>query len=328
MKELKSVLKAVILLFLLILSYFVLYNFFYYNQHHVWYSFTVNANWMITITFFIFFFFTLLFLIDFNHYITIFNILVPFGTFVWIGIYLLEIFKIDLGVWNWSMIRHSAAVLSMAILSPGLNLYIIKYIRNNSNPKRKRKIIRNYHVHEGFVGIIFVIIALILWFIRLIMIQYEILRKQLRIFLAVEMILLFLFLFSGSFLVIRDRRDVVRLKFIEKRQDQVITRISPIFNQISQDSLQFFKFPRGLYYPFGILLNSIALNMFIHGTDFLPNEIFNLHHEVIVLIGVILCFIAGGMIGLDWYRLFSKLYPQLYHDLEQILDDFRTKEVV
>ncbi|MFX1428208.1 MAG: hypothetical protein ACFFBE_17275, partial [Promethearchaeota archaeon] len=269
------------------------------------------------------------FLIDFNLYITIFNILIPIGTLLWIGIYFLEFFKFDLGLWNWSTIRHSSAIICISMLSPGLNLYIIKYIRNNSNQNRKRKIFKNYHVHEGFVGIIFVIIALILWLFRLLMIQYEALRRQLRIFLAIEMILLFLFLFSGNFLALRDRRDVIRLKFIEKRRNNQPTyKISPVFNQISQDSLHFFKFFRVKLYPFGILLNSFALNMFIHGTDLLPYEIFNLHHEIIVLIGILLCFIAGGMIGLDWYRLFSRLYPELYQDLEQILDDLRTPETV
>jgi hypothetical protein len=174
-------------------------------------------------------------------------------------------------------------------------------------------------VHEGFVGIIFIIMAVMLWLIRLVMIQHEVLKKSLRIFLALDMILLFLFLFSGSFLVLRDRRDILRLKFIERRQNQSESKISPVFNEISQDSIRFFKSPRGLYYPFGILLNSFALNMFIHSNDFLPKEIFDLNHETIVLIGFVLCFVAGGLIGIDWYRLFSKLYPELYEELEQIL---------
>jgi hypothetical protein len=201
-------------------------------------------------------------------------------------------------------------------------LYIIKYIKNNSNPQRKRKIIKKYHVHEGFVGIIFIIIALVLWLVRFLMIGHEVLVKDLRIFLAIDMILLYLFLFSGSFLVLRDRRDVFNLKFIEKRVDQQ-SKISPIFNEITQDSVQFFKSPRGLYYPFGILLNSFALNMFIHGNDILPKEIFNLNHEIIVLIGILLCFCAGGMIGIDWYRIFSLLYPRLHQELEQILIEFQ-----
>ena len=328
MKRYLSGLKIAVLCFLLVSSSFIIFYFFYYNQQFEWYSIDVQVNWMITIFFFISFFYLLIFLIDFNLYIKIFNIIAPIGTLLWIGIYILEFFKIELDWWNWTTIRHISAILCLAILSPGLNLYIIKYIRNNSNPNRKWKIIKNYHVHEGFVGIIFVLIAFILWIIRLLMIQHEVLKKKLRIFLALDMILLFLFLFSGSFLVLRDRRDVIRLKFIEKRRNQPISKISPVFNEIAQDSVHFFKSPRGLYYPFGILLNSFALNMFIHGTDFLPKEIFDLNHETIVFIGFFLCFLAGGMIGIDWYRLFAKLYPRLYQDLEIILNDLRNPSVV
>ncbi len=316
-------LRVVILFFLLILSYIVLYYFFYYNQRFERDTSKLRVNSMITILFFIALFYILFFLIDISVYNIIFGIVISLGTLLWIGIYFLEFYKIELGLWNWKPIRNSAAILCISILSPGFTLYIIKFIKNNSNPNRKWKIIKNYHIHEGFVGILFVIIAFFLWLIRFLMIQHEALKKRLRIFLAIDMILLFLFLFSGGFLILRDRRDIVRLKFIEKRKDQSGNKISSIFNQISQDSVHFFKSPRGLYYPFGILLNCFAVNMFIHGTDFLPKEFFNLSHETIIFIGFILCFVAGGMIGLDWYRLFAKIYPKLYQELEQILDDLR-----
>ncbi|MFX1292831.1 MAG: hypothetical protein ACFFAG_17935 [Promethearchaeota archaeon] len=283
----------------------------------------MKVNWMITIFYFIAFFYITFFLINSTVYNIIFGIVISFGTFLWIGIYFLEFYKIELGLWNWAAIRNCAAIICISILSPGFTLYMIKYIKNNSNPNRKWKIIQNYHVHEGFVGILFIILAIFLLLIRFLMIQHEVLKKRLRIFLAIDMILLFLFLVSGSFLILRDRRDIFRLKLIEKRKDQSGNRISSTFNQISHDSLQFFKNPRGLYYPFGILLNSFAVNMFIHGVDFLPKEIFNLSHETIVFIGFILCFFASGIIGLDWYRLFAKFYPKLYQELEQILGDLK-----
>jgi hypothetical protein len=276
---------------------------------------------MITILFFIIFFYILFFLVDNKVYNIIFGFVISFGILLWIGIYILEFYKVEFGLWNLATIRNSAAILCISILSPGFTLYIIKFIKNNSNPNRKWKIIKKYHVHEGFVGILFVLIAFSLWVIRFLMIQYKVFKEKLRIFLAIDMILLFLFLFSGSFLILRDRRDIVRLKFIERRKNQSGSRISSTFNQISQDSLEFFKSPKGLYYPFGILLNCLAVNLFIHGTDFLPKEIFYLDHETIVLIGFILCFLAGGLVGLDWLRLFSKLYPELYQELELILED-------
>ncbi|MFW9943290.1 MAG: hypothetical protein ACFFFT_19800, partial [Candidatus Thorarchaeota archaeon] len=67
----------------------------------------------------------------------------------------------------------------------------------------------------------------------------------------------------------------------------------------------------------------IAVNIFIHGTDFFPEEIFALNHETLVLIGIILSFFAGGIVGLDWYRLFAKIYPELCQNFEHVLDDLR-----
>lgn len=321
MKKFWLCLRIFILFFLLIISYFVLYYYFYYNQFFEWDSRELRVNSMITILFFIIFFYILFFLVDSKAYNIIFGFIVSFGTLLWIGIYLLEFYKVEFGLWNLDTIRNSAAILCFSILSPGFTLYIIKFIKNNSNPNRKWKIIKNYHVHEGFIGILFVIIAFLLWVIRFLMVQHEVFKKKLRLFLAIDMVLLFLFLFSGSFLILRDRRDIVRLKLIEKRKEQSGIIISSTFNQISQDSIRFFKSPKGFFYPFGILLNCLAVNLFIHGTDFLPKEIFHLDHETIVLIGFILCFLAGGLVGFDWLRLFSKLYPELYQELELILDD-------
>ncbi|MFX1328436.1 MAG: hypothetical protein ACFE91_09935 [Promethearchaeota archaeon] len=262
-------------------------------------------------------------MIDFQSYNIIFGLLITLGTFLWIFSYLIEIFKIELGFWNWSTIADSAIILCFSILSPGFTINIIKYIKKNSNQNRKKIIFKEYHIHEGFVGILFVVIAVSLWIIRYFLIQHEIIRKKLRIFLAVDMILLFLFLFSGSFLIFRDRRDLFKLKFIENRNTTKKNSVSTVFNPIFPDSIEFFKSPRILLYPFGILLGSISLNMFMHGTDFLIEEIFNLTHEKIVIIGLILCFIAGGMIGIDWYRLFAKLYPELYCEFEKALDELK-----
>jgi hypothetical protein len=246
------------------------------------------------------------------------------GVPLWIIIYLLEFFKIEPSFWNWTTIRDVSAILCISILSPGLILNFIRYIKNNSNQNTKRKLFRKYHIHEGFVGILFTICALFLWLIRSVLIRSETMRRELRIFLAIDMVLLYLFLFSGSFLIFRDWRDIIKLKFIKKRDINNNNNKSSIFNPITQDSIKFFESPRVLLYPFGILLNSLSLNLFIHGTYFISERIFKTNQETLVLIGVILCFISGGMLGLDWYRIFAKIYPNLYHELGQILDEFRS----
>ncbi|MFX0141277.1 MAG: hypothetical protein ACFFDN_46990 [Candidatus Hodarchaeota archaeon] len=323
MSKFYRVIKGTLLTSLIVLSLVFIYYFFYFDQFYIWDSLGVKINWMVTILFFILFFYILLFMIDFKIYNLFFIFLIILGTPLWIMIYCFEFFKIALGFWNWSALRNIAAILCISILAPGLSLNFIKYIKNNSNLYEKRRLFQNYHIHEGFVGILFIIIAFCLWIIRHLMIQHEIMKKELRIFLALIMVPLFLFLFSGSFLFFRDRKDLLRLKLIERKNYEDKNNLSSVFNPITQDSIRFFKSPRIVFYPIGILISSFSVNMFIHGTYFLPEEIFSLTHETIVFIGFILCFVGGGLIGIDWYRVFAKLYPELYLEVEKILNDFK-----
>ncbi|KKL67957.1 hypothetical protein LCGC14_2129780, partial [marine sediment metagenome] len=102
---------------------------------------------------------------------------------------------------------------------------------------------------------------------------------------------------------------------------------SSVFSPITRDSAHFFTPPRILYYPFGILINSISINFLIHGTDLLGVKIFGVSEETIVLVGFFLCIFAGFMIGLDWYRLFAKLYPDLYDEIEEILNELKATQM-
>ncbi|MFX1242988.1 MAG: hypothetical protein ACFFA7_17215 [Promethearchaeota archaeon] len=265
----------------------------------------------------------MVFLIGIKTYIITFSIITTLGTPAWIIIYALETFMT--GFWSpfLTVIRHLSAILSFSILSPGLTLIVINYIKNNSNKSNSRKLFHNYHIHEGFVGIIFIFTSGLLIMIRYSLIQYEVFRTDLRILLAVDMVLLYLLLFFGSFLIFRDWRDLIKLKFIQKREQVDTNYSSSTFYPLTPDSIKFFKPPKVILYPFGVLLSSIAVNIFIHGTDFFPEEIFTLNHETLVVIGIILSFFAGGIVGLDWYRLFAKIYPELYHNFEHVLDDLR-----
>ena len=324
MKKFKIIIKLVILFSLVISSFIVLYYFFYYNQVYESDSTEIKVNRLITIIYFVLSFYILFFLMNYKFYSLFFIFIIISGTLIWIILYLLDFFKINLSFWNLSTIRTSAAILGICIISPGFTLYIMKYIKNHSNQNEKGKIFRNYHIHEGFVGIIFVIIAFFLLMIRYLLIQYEVMREELRIFLAITMILLYLFLFSGSFLIFRDRRDIIKLKFIEQREIKINNNDAwTVFNPITAESVQFFKSPKLLFYPFGILFNSFSVNMLIHGTLFLPEKIFGLKHEIVVFIGFILCIISSGIIGVDWYRLFAKIYPKLYQEIEQVLNGLR-----
>ncbi|MFX1389082.1 MAG: hypothetical protein ACFE9Z_03350 [Promethearchaeota archaeon] len=317
--------KVLLLTILVSLGIFITYYFFYFNQNYSSDSFEASLSWMWTISYFILFFYMLLFLIELRLYIIIFSIIVIFGTPTWIIIYALETFIPGFWFLSLTILRHLSAILSFSILAPGLTLIVMNYIKNNSNVNKSKKIFHNFHIHEGFVGLLFILIAVFLILIRYTLVQYEIFRSNLRIFLAIDMILLYLFLFFGAFLIFRDWRDMINFKLISKRETPNREYSEAIFYPINTNSINFFKSPKVLLYPFGILFSSIAVNIFIHGTDFLPEEIFSLNHETLVLIGIILSFFTGGIVGLDWYRLFARIYPELYRDFEEVLDNLRTQ---
>ena len=323
MNKIKIIVKLVILFSLVILIFIVLYYFFYYNQVYESDSSEIKVNRMITIIYFVLSFYILFFLMNYKFYSLFFIFIIISGTLMWIILYLLDFFKINISFGDLSTIRTFAAILGICIISPGFTLYIMKYIKNHSNQNDKGKVFRNYHIHEGFVGIIFVSIAFLLLMIRYLLIQYEVMREELRIFLAITMVLLYLFLFSGSFLIFRDRRDIIKFKFIERREILNNNEEGTVFSPITADSIQFFKSPKMLCYPLGILINSFSVNMLIHGTLFLPEKIFGLKNESVVLIGFILCIISSGIIGVDWYRLFAKIYPKFYQEIEQVLNSLR-----
>lgn len=284
---------------------------------------------MITISFFIIFFYTLFHLIDSKTYNRIFILIIIIGTITWIIFYILEVLKVKLTILNWRAIRDSFVILSVSILSPGFILNIFKYIKNNSDHNKKGRVFKNYHIHEGLVGVIFVVAAFILLFFFYFLYQYEEMRKELRIFLAFPMIFLILFLSSGTFLIFRDRRDLVKLKFVGKRElNKFNNNGTSVFNPITPESVGFFNSPRFSYYSFALFINSFSVNLLIHGADYLPERIFNLSRGVIVLIGFIICFITGGMIGIDWYHLFAKIYPKEYQEIEQILMKFRKNKII
>ena len=129
----------------------------------------------------------------------------------------------------------------------------------------------------------------------------------------------FFFLYFGSFFVFRDWKDVIRFKFIEKPKiingDETLSHNNSVFNKISKEDINFFKIPRILLYPFGIFLTGFSFTMVAYGTNFIPEDIFLLDYESVVLLGYFIGAIAGGLIGIDWLRIFRKFYPEIYQEL-------------
>ncbi len=284
---------------------------------------------MNTILFFFVLFYVLMFLIEYNLYIIICACVIIVGIPSWIYIYYIELNYGNIFLLSTEMIENIIAILCFSILSPGLTLFIIQFIKRKTSKYEENRILGTYHVHEGFIGILLVVSAFLLWIVRLLLIQNEIFRTTLRIFLGLNMIVLFVVLYFGSFLVFRDWRDVVRLNFFEKKEESTedieqnknINK-STVFTQISPDSVHFFKRLKVKVYPIGILLVSFSANALIHGLDLLPIELFHLQLETIVLLGCACCILGAGLIGLDWYNLFARIYPDRHDEIENIITSF------
>ncbi len=325
------VFNFILIIISIVLSIFTLSSFAHistlYIDNHIQYKLAM----MNTIWFFFILFFILTFLIDYKLYIIICTFILLIGLPTWIYIYYIELNHGEIFFLDLETIQDMTSIVSFSILSPGLTLIVILFIKRNTSKFDENKILGKYHMHEGFLGIMLVISALILWFIRILLVQIEIFTTKLRIFLALDMILLFVVLYFGSFLLFRDWRDVLHLKFFEKSDDtKNINEIemdfrgnSTVFSQITPESILFFKKLKVIIYPIGVLLASFSANALIHGKDLLPRELFNLELENIVLIGIACDFIGAGMIGLDWYRLFAKTYPDKYEEIKRVLKNFK-----
>jgi len=228
---------------------------------------------------------------------------------------------------QFGMFWETVILISFSLIGQGLIIYILYYIKKKTFKYNESVVWGKYHIHEGFYGLVFIIIALILLLIHINLLFLEdILWKRLIIILWFVQVSSFILLFLGSFFFFRDWDDVVKLKFIEKRifkGDELINYENTGFNQIRKEDIHFFEFPKLMLYPFGILLTIFALNAVVYDVDFLPYEIFGLESEIIIYIGYFCCFAAGGMIGRDWLRLFRKVYPVIYTNIEKAIKSLK-----
>ncbi len=321
----KRYLKIIIISALVLLICTLFIRFFDSRIIHGWVSFEANFNKMMLTLSLSVFFTGLMFLIDIRVYRKIWRYLLVFALLGWVGIYSLEMFNFRIESEYFWYLWDILMFLTYSIVGPGLILYTIHYIEKNSEKFANAEFLGKYHIHEGFVGIIFIIIACILFPLRSFMVGEAIFHNELIFLLGTTQLFIFAFMFFGNFLIIRDLRDVIRLKWIEKKnQDKSITKSNQdisVFSSISKEDLQFFKFSKILLYPMGIILTCISINAIVFGSTFLPSEIFYLNYPSVVLLGFFFGFISGGLVGHDWLRLFKRFCPRLYGELKRAIDN-------
>ena len=319
MKKLHKIISLGTLLISCVISVF---NYFALNNSKSSSSVDLVVNKLILIILINLLFLGILFLTNITVYRRIFLITLTLFAIIWLIEFLtwayLDVIPLS---YIYSNLWEVYMFLSFLILGQGLIFYIVYHIKKNTAKYVLSK--HRLHLHEGFVGLIFLIVSVaLLWLRSSLLFLTDILWKRLSIILFLVQILLFIFLYIGSFFFFRDIHDVLKLKFIEKikivensSQSNEIT----VFKRITKDDLHFFKFPKLVLFPFGIVLTVLGLNLIVYDYDFLQINIFDLENEFFVLLGYFLSFVAGGLIGRDWLRLFKKIYPEIYGEIERAI---------
>ncbi|MFW9894626.1 MAG: hypothetical protein ACFFD7_02365 [Candidatus Thorarchaeota archaeon] len=314
-KSIKITIKLVVVFSFLVLIFSALFNYFYAKT--LYFPNTPElilskSNVLVSLSIFSL---ILMFIMNISIFRKLFLIFIVCGVIAWNLLHLNNVLGVILLPSIFLNMLEVVFYLSVAMVTPGIVLFIVYYIKKIS-VKFGGNFIRGYHLHESFLGIILLGLGITLFIIRFNIIQIEIFWKEYKLYLAIIMIFLYAFLYFGSFFAFRDYHDLIRLRFLEKVNKPVKNESSTVsaFNSITTNDLHFFKHPKLCLFPFGLLLTSLTFLMVIYGNDFIPKEY--LTHEFIVNSGYLLSIVAGGIIGIDWLRIFKIFYPSHYQELE------------
>jgi len=268
---------------------------------------------------------SLIFLLEIDYFKKALAYLLMFVVILWVLVLYFNLASLSNRFWEyWEIVIF----ITSSMISPGIIVYIIHYIKKSTSRFEESKIFGIYHLHEGFIGIIFIILAIFfLWLRSTLLFLAGPYFMRYSIILLLTQILSFLFLYLGSFFFFRDWDDIIQLNFVEKKEnsEKIKKNQSTVFNHITQADLHFFEYPKIIIYPFGILLTIFSLNTIIYGTSFLPLDRININNEFVIYLGYFISFIAGGIIGRDWYRIFKKFYPEAYQEIETIINKVKNE---
>ncbi len=319
MKKRRSIYLSICAFILIIISSF----FYIENQSNFrWYSIEVVISRMFLLLSFNLFFFSLLYVINLKHYLYLFILILIIGLLLWILSSYSPYFNSSSFPKILNYILDLIECSMYSVVSPGLILFTFFYIKKFTGRYKGANFLKKYHLHENLFGIILLAIGVMFMIIRVLLISHQIFENQLRLFLGFIVIFAFLLIYFGSFFLFRDWYDVKKLKFIEKIKsldknvDKSPFQPKAIFHIIKKEDLQFFKHPNHILYSFGILLTSVSLNMVAYGTLFISEQLFHLNEENIVLLGYIFVFIGSALIGIDWFRVIKRFYPNDYVDIK------------
>ena len=263
--------------------------------------------------------------LEINYYKQILAYLLIFVVIIWFLVLYFNLASLSNRFWDyWEII----IIITFSMISPGIIVYIIHYIKKSTSRFEEFKIFGIYHLHEGFIGLLLIFLAIFfLWLRSNLLFLSGPYYSRYSILLLLTQILSFLFLYLGSFFFFRDWDDIIKLHFVEKKKhsEKIKKNQSTVFNHIDQADLHFFEYPRIKIYPIGIILTIFSLNTVIYGTTFLPLDKININNELVIFFGYVVSFIAGGIIGKDWFRIFRKFYPEAYQEIENIINKVKNE---
>ena len=322
----KILIKSIIIFFVTIAVLSSLTYYLQLKQVHEWYFYELTLIRGISISLLNLLFYGIVLVTTIRTYRIIFASVAVFGIVAWNISHLNNTLELGLLSNVFDDFLEIILFISTAVIAPGLLVLIAYYIKKYTS-KFERNFIGKYHIHEGFFGILLILLAIFLFIIRTIVIQFEVFLNELKVFLAVIMIFLYFFLFFGGFFILRDIKDIVHLNFIKKIEKSPSNEGQPsrVFNSINRDNLSFFQVSKLPIFPIGIIMTSLSFSMIIYGIKFIPREF--LSSELTLNYGYLFSLLAGGIIGFDWLRIFKWFYPIYYAEIERKIVELKNHSI-
>ncbi|MFO8017261.1 MAG: hypothetical protein R6U96_01380 [Promethearchaeia archaeon] len=272
-------------------------------------------------------FLILMFLIDIHYYKRVLIIVIVIGILV----YVLKISGSYVRVFSLNEdILEFIVFLTYAIVPPGIICNTLYYIRRFSNEYIDKTYGERWHIHESFLGILLISGGMSLIISNHYMNSFQIFHKQLNFVLSITSVFPYFFLFFGGFLLARDWNDFIHLQFVEKnggaeQTENEKTYTSEVFSTISIEDIEFFERTKHQIYPLGLILTTLSLSFVTYSDSFLPSEIFFITARMMKIIGYVIGFTSGAILGKDWVRLFGKFYPQVRKNLDKIIKKLKKR---
>jgi len=210
-------------------------------------------------------------------------------------------------------------IFSVSCIAPFFSIHSLFLITKNEQKFENNVIRERYHLHEGFVGIILILLAIGLTLILFIFIPEYNVRGIIHLLAAAIIIIITLIFYFGGFLVGRDWQDVKNFKFLTLNSNNN-TKING--NESLNNEIKKFYTKKHLNtYLLGIMIASMGIFLNFFPYDIFPYNIFHFKANAIRIIGWFIVVIGALLLGFDWVKLLRKFFPEEYEKLFQKIEN-------